>query len=57
MFSKEFLVFLYQGRPARVGVLAAGIFVLSQLWAQMAMELHFPLALKFGPVTAVLFID
>ena len=44
-------------RVSRIFVLSVGLFVLSQMWAQLAMELHFPLALKLGPVTAVLFIQ
>jgi len=26
------------------------------MWAQMAMEITFPMAVKLGPVTAVLFL-
>ena len=44
-------------RLGRIAALSLGLFVLSQMWAQMAMEVHFPLALKFGPVTAVLFLQ
>lgn len=44
-------------RLGRIIVLTGGLFVMSQMWAQMAMELHFPLALKLGPVTAVLFLQ
>jgi hypothetical protein len=36
--------------------LTLGLFVLSQTWAQMIMELHFPLAVELGPITAVLFL-
>ncbi|MGH9320827.1 MAG: hypothetical protein ACRD21_14260 [Vicinamibacteria bacterium] len=43
-------------RMARILVLSVGLFVLSQTWAQLMMEIHFPLALKFGPLTAVLFL-
>lgn len=43
-------------RISRIVVLSLGLFVLSQVWAQMAMELRFPLAVKVGPVTAVLFL-
>lgn len=43
-------------RVARIVVLSFGLFVLSQLWAQLAMEIHFPLAVRVGPVTAVLFL-
>ena len=44
-------------RMARIAVLSLGLFVLSQMWAQLAMEIHFPLALKVGPITAVLFLQ
>jgi hypothetical protein len=43
-------------RAARIAVLSVGLFVLSQMWAQLVMEVHFPLALKVGPLTAVLFL-
>ena len=43
-------------RISRIVLLSFGLFVLSQVWAQMAMELRFPLAVKVGPVTAVLFL-
>ena len=43
-------------RMARVMVLSVGLFVLSQMWAQLIMEVHFPLALRVGPLTAVLFL-
>jgi hypothetical protein len=42
---------------ARIVVLSLGLFVLSQMWAQMAMEIHFPMAIKVGPITAVLFLQ
>jgi hypothetical protein len=41
---------------ARIVVLSLGLFVLSQMWAQMVMEIRFPLALRVGPLTAVLFL-
>lgn len=44
-------------RLSRIVALSLGLFVLSQTWAQMAMEIHFPMALKLGPVTAVLFLQ
>ena len=44
-------------RLGRIVVLSFGLFVLSQISAQMAMELTFPLAVKLGPVTAVLFLQ
>ena len=44
-------------RFSRIVALTLGLFVLSQMWAQMAMEIHFPLALKLGPVTTVLFLQ
>ena len=44
-------------RFGRIVALTLGLFVLSQAWAQMAMEIHFPLAFKLGPVTAVLFLQ
>lgn len=44
-------------RLTRIIALSLGLFVLSQLWAQMAMEIHFPIAFKLGPVTAVLFLQ
>jgi hypothetical protein len=43
-------------RMARIAVLSLGLFVLSQMWAQLAMEVHFPMAFKVGPLTAVLFL-
>ncbi len=43
-------------RLGRVAVLSVGLFVLSQMWAQMAMEIQFPMAFRLGPVTAVLFL-
>jgi len=46
-----------RGRLGRIVVLSVGLFVLSQMWAQMAMELTFPMAVKLGPVTAVLFLQ
>ena len=44
-------------RLARIAVLSVGLFVLSQMWAQLAMEIHFPFAVRVGPVTAVLFFQ
>ena len=44
-------------RTARIAVLSVGLFVLSQMWAQLAMEIQFPMALKVGPITAVLFLQ
>lgn len=44
-------------RMARIAVLSVSLFVLSQMWAQLAMEIQFPMALKFGPITAVLFLQ
>lgn len=44
-------------RLARIAVLSVGLFVLSQMWAQLAMEIRFPLAVRVGPVTAVLFLQ
>lgn len=44
-------------RLGRVILLSSGLFVLSQMWAQMAMEIQFPLAVKLGPLTAVLFLQ
>ena len=43
-------------RVARIVVLSVGLFVLSQMWAQLVMEIRFPLAFKVGPLTAVLFM-
>ena len=43
-------------RMARIGVLSVGLFVLSQMWAQLVIEISFPLALRVGPLTAVLFL-
>lgn len=43
-------------RMARIAVLSAGLFVLSQMWAQLVMEIHFPFAVHVGPLTAVLFL-
>lgn len=43
-------------RLARILVLSVGIFVLSQMMAQMAMEIHFPMSVKVGSLTAVLFL-
>lgn len=43
-------------RISRIVVLSLGLFVLSQMWAQMVMEIRFPLALRVGPLTAVLFL-
>ncbi len=43
-------------RLARITVLSVGLFVLSQMWAQLVMEVSFPLAIRLGPVTAVLFL-
>jgi hypothetical protein len=42
---------------ARIAVLSVGLFVLSQMWAQLAMEIQFPMAVKVGPITAVLFLQ
>lgn len=50
-------MFISRERLSRILVLSVGLYVLSQTWAQLAMEIHFPLALKLGPVTAVLFIQ
>ena len=44
-------------RMSRIVVLSAGLFVLSQMWAQLVMEISFPLAFKVGPLTAVLFLN
>jgi len=41
----------------RILALTLGLFLLSQMWAQMAMEIQFPLAVKLGPITAVLFLQ
>ena len=49
LFSRE--------RFGRVLLLSVGLFVLSQMWAQMAMEIQFPMTFKVGPVTAVLFLQ
>jgi hypothetical protein len=49
-------VVVIRERFLRVLVLSAGLFVLSQTWAQLAMEIQFPLALRMGPITAVLFL-
>jgi hypothetical protein len=43
--------------PLQILVLTVGLYVLSQLWAQMAMEIQFPYAIKLGPITAVLFLS
>jgi len=43
-------------RMARIAVLSVGLFVLSQMWAQLVMEISFPLAFRVGPLTAVLFL-
>lgn len=48
---------LSRERLGRVVVLSLGLFVLSQMWAQMAMEVQFPMTVKLGPVTAVLFLQ
>jgi len=50
-------VLVIRERFSRIFTLTLGLFVLSQMWAQMAMEIHFPLAFKLGPVTAVLFLQ
>lgn len=47
---------LNRERLARIFMLSLGLFVLSQTWAQLAMEIRFPMAFKMGPVTAVLFL-
>ena len=44
-------------RMTRIAVLSVSLFVLSQMWAQLAMEIQFPMALKVGPITAVLFLQ
>ncbi len=44
-------------RLARIAVLSMGLFVLSQMWAQLVMEISFPLAVRVGPLTAVLFLN
>jgi hypothetical protein len=49
-------VLVVRERITRIAVLSAGLFVLSQMWAQLVMEIRFPLALKVGPLTAVLFL-
>ena len=43
-------------RFARIVVLSLGLFVLSQMWAQLVMEISFPLSFRVGPLTAVLFL-
>jgi hypothetical protein len=43
-------------RLARITVLSVGLFVLSQMWVQLVMEISFPLAVRVGPLTAVLFL-
>lgn len=50
-------VLVTRERFSRILALTLGLFVLSQMWAQMVMEIQFPLALKLGPVTAVLFLQ
>lgn len=57
LHPEESYVFISGERLARIVVLSVSLFVLSQMWAQMAMEVRFPLALKLGPVTAVLFLQ
>ena len=42
-------------RLGRIIVLSVGLFVLSQMWAQMAMEIQLPFAVSLGSVRAVLF--
>jgi hypothetical protein len=49
-------VVVFRERIARIAVLSAGLFVLSQTGAQLVMEISFPLAFKVGPLTAVLFL-
>jgi hypothetical protein len=44
-------------RLARIAILSVGLFVLSQMWAQLVMEIHFPMAVRVGPLTAVLFLQ
>lgn len=44
-------------RFLRVLSLAAGIYVFALFGTQLLMELRFPMAVKLGPVTAVLFWD
>jgi len=49
-------VVVVRERMARIAVLSVGLFVLSQMWAQLVMEISFPLAFRVGPLTAVLFL-
>ena len=44
-------------RSIRVLVLTVVLYVFVQLASQMAMELHFPMSVKWGPFTVVLFVD
>lgn len=44
-------------RPARVLMLSVTLCLFSQIGAQLLSELRFPMALKLGPLTAVLFLD
>lgn len=57
LLEESYPVLIPKVRLSRIAVLSGGLFILSQMWAQMAMEIHFPLALKVGPVTAVLFLQ
>ncbi len=50
-------MFIQKRRRVRVIVLTMSLYVLVQVGAQIAMELRFPMAIKFGPVTAVLFVE
>jgi hypothetical protein len=50
-------VIIGRERMARIFVLSVGLYVLSQMMVQMAMEIHFPMAVKVGPLTAVLFLQ
>jgi hypothetical protein len=43
-------------RVARIAALSVGLFVFSQVWAQLVMEISFPMAVRLGPLTAVLFL-
>lgn len=44
-------------RVWRILTLTIGLYVISQMYAQMAMEIQFPYAIKVGPITAVLFLN
>lgn len=41
--------------PLRILVLTLGLYVLSQAWAQVAMEIRFPVAFNLGSFCIVLF--